>query len=77
MFDLSGKVAVVTGAGSGIGEAIARVFAEAGAAVFVLDRDAAAAKRAAEPLRGAQAITTDVSDETSVNQAVGDVFEKT
>jgi NAD(P)-dependent dehydrogenase (short-subunit alcohol dehydrogenase family) len=76
MFDLSGKFAVVTGAGSGIGEAVARIFADAGAAVFVLDRDATAAKRVAEKLPNAKAIVTDVSDENSVNQAVGDVLEQ-
>lgn len=75
MFDLRGKFAVVTGAGSGIGEAIARVFAGAGAAVFVLDRDAAAAKRAAESLPGAKTVVADVSDETSVTKAVGFVLE--
>jgi 2-keto-3-deoxy-L-fuconate dehydrogenase len=75
MFDLSGKFAVVTGAGSGIGEAIARVFADAGAAVFVLDRDASAAKGVAEKLPSSKAIVADVSDENSINQAVGQVLE--
>ncbi len=75
MFDLSGKFAVVTGAGSGIGEAIARVFADAGAAVFVLDRDASTAKGVAEKLPNSKAIVADVSDENSINQAVGQVLE--
>jgi NAD(P)-dependent dehydrogenase (short-subunit alcohol dehydrogenase family) len=39
MFELNGKVAAVTGAASGIGEAIAGAFAAAGATVYVLDRD--------------------------------------
>ncbi|MBV9241656.1 MAG: short-chain dehydrogenase, partial [Acidobacteria bacterium] len=37
MFDLTGKVALVTGAASGIGEAIARVFADRVAFVYVAD----------------------------------------
>ena len=36
--DLSGKVAIVTGAASGIGRASARLFAEAGATVMIADR---------------------------------------
>ena len=47
MFDLQGKVAVVTGAGSGIGAAIARLFARQGAAIAAADRDTTAAGRIA------------------------------
>jgi NAD(P)-dependent dehydrogenase (short-subunit alcohol dehydrogenase family) len=45
MFQLEGKMAVVTGAGSGIGAAIARVFAARGAHVAVVDRDEPAARQ--------------------------------
>jgi NAD(P)-dependent dehydrogenase (short-subunit alcohol dehydrogenase family) len=76
MFDLSGKFVVVTGGGSGIGEAIIQVFAQAGAAVFVVDCNAAAAKGVAEKLPNARAIVADVSDETSVNEAVGAILEQ-
>ncbi len=47
MFDLQGKMAVVTGAGSGIGAAIARVFSARGAHVAVVDRDEANARQVA------------------------------
>jgi NAD(P)-dependent dehydrogenase (short-subunit alcohol dehydrogenase family) len=48
--DLSGKVAAITGAGSGLGAAMGRVFAEAGAAVAVLDIDEGAAQQVAADL---------------------------
>ncbi|HEY7099609.1 MAG TPA: SDR family NAD(P)-dependent oxidoreductase [Terriglobales bacterium] len=44
--DLNGKVVVITGASMGIGEAIARVFADSGASVVLLSRDAARAEEA-------------------------------
>jgi 2-keto-3-deoxy-L-fuconate dehydrogenase len=50
MFDLKGKMAVVTGAGSGIGAAIARVFAARGAFVAAVDRDDATARQVADEI---------------------------
>lgn len=49
-FSLSGKTAIVTGAGSGIGRAIALAFAQAGAAVACMDLDGAAAAAAANDI---------------------------
>ncbi len=50
---LAGKVAVITGAGKGIGEAAAKLMAAQGAAVVVCDLDAAAAKAVVKQIQGA------------------------
>lgn len=60
-FDLSGRLAVVTGGAAGIGRAISEVLAEAGATVVVADRDEAAARSAAKALNG-HALPLDVTD---------------
>ncbi|GAA1907902.1 hypothetical protein GCM10009737_05970 [Nocardioides lentus] len=60
----TGKVAIVTGAASGIGAATARALAAAGARVVVADRDADGAGRVAEEVAGT-AVTVDVTDAAS------------
>ncbi len=63
--DLTGRRAVVTGAGSGIGEAVALRLAQAGAHVVVVDRDAAAAGRVALAVAG-EAVLVDLGDDDAV-----------
>jgi len=66
MFSLADKIALVTGAGSGIGEAIARCLGSAGATVYVADCDTANGQRVASSM-GASATFAqiDVADEIS------------
>ena len=74
-----GKVALVTGAGGGIGLATARAFAEAGASVIVADNNATLVNEAAEGLRSAGRealpITCDVRDRSQVKAMIQEVFE--
>ena len=69
MSQLAGIRAVITGAGSGIGLAIARTFSQEGAAVAVVDLDQARAEQAAGGLQDARAVACDVADEGSVQVA--------
>ena len=67
---VAGKVAVVTGGGGGIGEALCRRFAREGAcAVVVADIDEAAAKAVAGEIKGA-AVRCDVSNEEDIHRLV-------
>lgn len=67
---LAGKVALVTGAGSGIGRATAVLFAAEGAAVTCVDRDVDAARRTVEEIRGGSAaVEADVSSWESMQAA--------
>jgi len=74
MVTLNDAVALVTGGGSGMGAAMAREFAERGAAVAAVDVDAAGAERVADEIADAGgralAVEADVADADSVGAAV-------
>jgi 2-deoxy-D-gluconate 3-dehydrogenase len=76
-FDLSGKVAVVTGGNRGIGFDIARGLAGAGATVVIANRNETEGQKAAETLKkegfNAVAVPVDVSDTASIKAMVSSV----
>jgi NAD(P)-dependent dehydrogenase (short-subunit alcohol dehydrogenase family) len=69
VFSLKGKTAIVTGAANGIGRAIARAYAAAGARVACVDLDGAQAEAVAAEIGGV-AIRCDVSSESDTKAAV-------
>ena len=79
-FRLNGKLAVVTGAGSGIGRAIATTFAAHGARVHLLDRDGEGAGVTAREIgeEGGTAVPhlCDVTDADAVRRVVGDILQE-
>jgi NAD(P)-dependent dehydrogenase (short-subunit alcohol dehydrogenase family) len=79
--DLSGRTAVVTGAGWGIGRAIAHAIAEAGAQVIVAEIDQSAGEATAEAIRGAGGSATfarcDVTDREQIAQVMADAAART
>ncbi len=80
MFDLSGKVAVVTGGNGGIGLGIARGLAAAGAKIVIAARNGEKSATAVADLQkrggAALAVTTDVTDEASVAAMVKTTVER-
>lgn len=69
------KVAVVTGAASGIGAAAARAFAAEGAKVALLDANGEGARAMAAEIPGARAFAVDVSSGSSIKAAFGAVLQ--
>jgi 3-oxoacyl-[acyl-carrier protein] reductase len=80
VLSLAGRVAVVTGAGRGIGAATARVLARAGAQVALVDRDAAGVTHTAERIgvEGGEALpfTNDITDAFAVERTFDRVVEE-
>lgn len=76
-FDLTGQTAIVTGAATGIGEAIARRFAKAGARVVIADIDETGAQAVARELPGGLAISVDITNEASVEALIAKVVAET
>jgi 3-oxoacyl-[acyl-carrier protein] reductase len=74
-FGLAGKVAIVTGGGQGIGEAICRRLAAAGARVAVFDRETGKAQNVARPV-GGLGLSGDVTSESDVARALGEIEHK-
>ena len=76
-FDLSGRVAVVTGGNRGIGRALALGFARAGASVAILARNAGRNAAVLAELqsigRPAQALLLDVTDRAAIPTAIADI----
>ena len=75
--DLSGKVAVVTGAASGIGLECARIMAEAGARVVLVDRAEDRLEQACSQIgAGASGVRTDLLDPASISSMVASILQR-
>jgi NAD(P)-dependent dehydrogenase (short-subunit alcohol dehydrogenase family) len=77
MFELTGQTAIVTGAATGIGEAIARRLARAGATIAVADLNIEGAQAVATSIGGGSfGISIDIGRSDSVGQAVAEVLKQ-
>jgi NAD(P)-dependent dehydrogenase (short-subunit alcohol dehydrogenase family) len=72
---LEGRLALVTGAGSGIGRAAASALAQRGARVVLVDRDAQSLARAGEAIAGSRTVVCDVGDEDAMLRMAVEVLE--
>ncbi|MFI2557064.1 SDR family NAD(P)-dependent oxidoreductase [Nocardia farcinica] len=76
LFDLAGRSALVTGAAGGIGSAVARALADAGAAVLVTDLDGAAAAAVAEKIIEKGGVAASFALDVADRQAAGVAAER-
>jgi len=74
--NFDGRVAVVTGAASGIGFAVARLFSEKGATVCILDINTEKLQAASEQIPRSSAFQVDITDNKSIDQAVERIMKK-
>lgn len=78
MFSLANKIALVTGAGSGIGAAIAQTLARAGAEIFIAERDRAAGEKMRDELKfsgaNAEFVEIDVADPAGCDKLAAQVL---
>jgi NAD(P)-dependent dehydrogenase (short-subunit alcohol dehydrogenase family) len=79
MFSIAGKIAIVTGASRGIGEAIAKGFAQAGADLVLVGRNLSALEKVAKEIEGlgrkALPISADIGKSEEIQKAVGAAVE--
>ncbi|MGE5645532.1 MAG: SDR family NAD(P)-dependent oxidoreductase [Acidobacteriota bacterium] len=72
-FRLDGKIALITGGASGIGEAACRAFTAAGASVRIVDINRERAEKLASELPGAAALICDITDEDAVRNTFASI----
>ncbi len=75
-FSLENQTAIVTGGATGIGEAIARRFAKAGAQVVIADIDLAAGEAVAKTIPGAYALAVDITSSASTDAATAEILKR-
>jgi NAD(P)-dependent dehydrogenase (short-subunit alcohol dehydrogenase family) len=74
-FRLDGKIALVTGGASGIGQAIVRKFTDAGASAIILDVDEKRAQDLARSVPNARSYVCDITDESQVKKTFGSLSQ--